>query len=564
MKVSLAKALFSLAGLMLLISCHMLGRQSSLNQSYLPPSNQNQKSMAKPGRYVGYVRLASRQEKVAIFIDLVEAKAKQNQSIYHAIVRMNLGGFSGEEYHGEYFSSVVFDGNSNNLLFPQIDQVFHLVDVELKAGRMITGKINFNGVPVGDFMSVYAERQKLDETYRYVSQMYPDIGIVPEVRGFYKPVCIEKNQKSLQLISSRWQSTVSSRALFSEFKIQGIENGQLAYSKSAYNFLTGDLKLMDPKLYKSKGCQFVAGDLRCENCFYERVKSSSEVPEKSALARLLSRPARDSSLDGEVKISVPFRPDFPGAIAGEYFGMLFNETTEVYQPIRLKVNAEMKKSDGMTKPSLEVTAIANLFFGESSSNEFIVYPFSESFYSDSAPYFIFSGKGEGFLQVSNWYEDSIKGIWYSKTFGRVGSVVLKKSLNQISDVKRPTQMRKISGTYSGPEAKFSLLAQSGVSMNDYEFFPLGIKGLVVRSKSSSTQGRIDGATFDFYTGRFAMKLANGEIIVGEQTPSGVDLSWGSESDDSGLVRRAYDFQADPFSETSAKQMFDLMRYPFIR
>jgi len=563
MRLRLAKVIFYLAGLVLLISCHILDRQSSLNQSFFAPTSQKHKSTMKPGRYVGYIRLVNQHEKAAFLIDMIEVKAKGNQSVYKAILRINLGGFSGSEYHGEYFSTVVHDTASNKISFSQANQSFHVTDVELKSGSMITGKITYKDEPIGDFMSIYSERKKIDETYGYVSKMYPDLNVLSTINGLYVSTCNE-TAETLQLTSSRWQAGQETRDLFSEFKIQGTIDGKLAYGESVYDFINSELALANPEKYLSKNCKFVSGGMNCDSCFYERVKLEGALPEKIAFSKFINRPQRVVLEEDQEKARVPVRPDFPGVIEGEYYGHLFNETTEVYQPIRLKVNADLRKSDGMTKPSLAVTAIANLFFGPSNSGEFLVYPFAGGYYSDSAPYFVFSGKGEAFLQVSKWYEGSLQGIWYSKTYGRVGSVILKKHPIQIPQKKHLTEIKKLSGTYSGPEAKFSLLAQSGVSMSSYNFFPLGIKGVVVRAKDSSSKGRIEGASLDFYTGKFAMKLATDEIIVGEQTSRGIDLFWGAGGSLGLAGRRSYDFQEDPFSETSAMQMFDLLRAPFIR
>ncbi len=561
MKSHFKVVFFMLTSSLLLSSCHILGGKSSLSQSYYPPSRQKKEiETAKPGRYLGFARFNGRQEKMTLFVDLIEVKAKKRKVSYKSIIRLNLGGFTGSEFHGEYYSSIIFDRKSHRFLFPQDGkQPLQVVDAELKAGRMLVGKLRYQDTQIGDFMAVHSERQSMGEISGYLGKMYPDLKVTSPVNGSYVSTCGGRKH-SIELTSSRWRVSGKSRKLFSEFKIQGFKNNVLAYPKVLYDAVTGDMLLGSSRSQDFLSCSHRGNQLQCGSCDYQRT-TKSDIPEGVALRQVL-RPAR-RVLDPrqENKNHVPLQPDFPGAIEGEYFGYLFNETTLGYQPVRLKVNADISEKKTKKKSALEIMAIANLFFGQSHSNEFVVYPFDKGFYSDSAPYYVFDGKGESFFQVSRWYERSVEGIWYSKTYGRVGTLVLHKDLARADTKKYTNEVRQLSGTYSGPEAKFSLLARSGVSMNRHDFFPLGVKGMIARSRRSSVKGLINGVSLDFHTGRFAMMLSSGEIVVGSQTDRGVELSWG-QSSESGLLREAYDYQRDPFRETSAKQMYDLIRSPF--
>src|SRR5699024_3350139 len=122
---------------------------------------------------------------------------------------------------------------------------------------------------------------------------------------------------------------------------------------------------------------------------------------------------------------------------------------------------------------------------------FIAYRFKETVAS-AAPgsAVLFDGEGEGVFVVDDWGPKTIRGTWYGKTFGRVGTVELTRDLVPELDPKAAS-MQALSGVYRGDDWDFEMAASANLSEEATAFYPLKLFGWARERLQSSRRRTIE-------------------------------------------------------------------------
>ncbi|MCB0403762.1 MAG: hypothetical protein KDD51_03185 [Bdellovibrionales bacterium] len=485
----------------------------------------------REGRYFGYSKVGSSPMKIATILDLVVVQSTNEYMHMRATLRLLLGGFGSPEYITQYFESVSYGMESGLLVFEGSAQELALVDVmahEMDGKFMVMGKIrSANGNAEGLIHLFLDEGNETPEIL--TKALFKTAEVVPALTGSYRGECggVAQNLQ-LEAVKLNANDSVSQNPLLG-YHIQGRfgeVNGNCSdgaycttayYNSGSYNFYRNRLVLSGRP--QPLVCETQHDGLLCGVCSY---KKDAETVDGDTTYK---QAVREFHVDGDPGASLPLMPS-PKDISGTFHGYLHHTFTDRYQYMKLSVKGFMKLVAPHTE-YLHASATAWLSFGEKESSEFISYKFDQREYRHTFPHFIFERRGDaqdGILQVTEWHENRILGIWYSKTFGRVGTVELVR--DTVPDLNRDARrVPSLSGAYEGPYWHFNLVVMPGtISTSTMSFYPLQLAG-TARIKNISALLSITGGSYDFYVDRLSFALDDRIVIGTPEDSGGMKLFW---------------------------------------
>ncbi len=173
------------------------------------------------------------------------------------------------------------------------------------------------------------------------------------------------------------------------------------------------------------------------------------------------------------------------------------------------------------------TSVATLYFGEGDSSEFIAYRFDTARQTPGQT-LVLDGAGEAFLVVDSWSSDRITAVWYGKTFGRLGTVVLQRDL--VPDLRSRSRIDAIGGLYQTDQWDFELSAAASVSEERTDFYPLHLYGWAKEKIAHARRRVIEDGVYDYRTGALVLRLDDGRTVLGravrkDDGRSGLSLYW---------------------------------------
>lgn len=475
------------------------------------------------GRYSGIFRHEGIKRDQLAKLDLILSREDGNTYLMKAILTLQFGDFRSGEYVAYHFDNVKYYLLTGTFVFDQADQPVTLV-----------GKLASTGEFTGDFRSIYAgETGKL--RLRIDGAVVPELPLIEPVWGEYRGRCRSKVASGsvdtvLQLHTYR--STEGAGQVgnpFRSYKVKGFlgersANGCLGgkadycvwgnVHSGAYNFFENRLYVYNN--YRNLSCTPRPDGLDCDGCdFLRRVSGETAEP------RALTPPATASGFHeakAEGKSVVSGAID---SIQGMYRGYLHHEYLDRYQPARLSV---LTFQDGSPeKPKLRLSAAATLYFGGFGSPESISYRFAERSYPMplEVTQFLFdnadpSADVDAILEVTTIGDGVVKGIWFSRLFGKVGDFALRKDAPPaIPDGAR--MMELVSGHYAGPEWELDILVGLGSAQVNTEnpFAPLTFDGWTMLPGVTG-KNTVTGGSYDFYTGRIGIETGESAVHLGKR------------------------------------------------
>lgn len=500
-----------------LVGCRSVDSKVSVKPdlTYEPPLPGNDRRAALPGRYLGFLRLSKSPYKIPMIVDLIAVKSRNAITRYEGFARFSLGGFQGNEFRVEYYPHFVLNHETKEFSSSEESNQLVLVDSKLKAHSIITGKVKEAGQEIGDYLVIYTGKRKKLDASQMLSKVFPNRISHPEIGGEYYGVCRDRKSK-LSLTVGRWDyGRTENPGFLVQYRMWGVLGhedslfcGQNEFCVKAI-FDQASLDIASNKLYlaseKAKmTCSIGNQLLTCDTgCSFEKNQPSEMT--SPTLHQIVERFEREDKVVTRKEETLNSRIDFEGAVTGEYFGYLFNETSRKYQLYRLKVTASMVQDAGMPKESAVIAGVGTMFYGEADHNEFSVNQFKGEFYSESGPKFIFKGDGDQIIQVSRWGRHGIRAVLYSKAFGRVGTLELsREGVPKIPDGQNMVKM--ITGFYAGSDHSFELIAQPNISESMRQFFPLSVRGHLQKLGSGNKRTKISDLKYDVYSGMVSMVL----------------------------------------------------------
>ncbi len=129
-------------------------------------------------------------------------------------------------------------------------------------------------------------------------------------------------------------------------------------------------------------------------------------------------------------------------MAGEYSGVLFNDSKGLYQFGHMTLSTTVVPPEG-----LKVTATVRVVFGESQSTEYLTYRFDPVEFNPMTGQMVLKNNANDVMFSGYWSNAELKGDWFSSYTGKLGSFSVKK--NASPSPQTGTLFEALKGTYQG-------------------------------------------------------------------------------------------------------------------
>jgi hypothetical protein len=519
------------------------------------------------GRYVGYMKIEGRIERLALQADFF-LESPEDQTRFpqlEAIVKMSLGGYHTSEYITYVYKNIRTDFDRGTLIFdePSSDLVFNGKVESGEGFARIEGNVWMrSSATAGRLVLDLVSDEPGDEPERKPD---PDskLPFAPALDGQYEGKC--DNQSAVFQMQT-------ARAL----RIHEIGNGAKApfdyevvarlgyrnkpspvtgsqpwsahgsFAGGSYDPFRGRLVFWGPSSTTIE-CARSVGELACTyripktrvRCRFERVGKDFHDP------AIFPRRFHVATTNEQLK-PLPLPGSIPddilaGLLDGHYSGFLHHDASDRYQPVALRVLASVSTENPHNPNKVFVSTTSVLYFGSLAEGHFVSHRYEpRSFYV--RPGFALNAPGtDSFIMITEWTSGSIRGIWYSQTFGRVGTVeVIKGKVPAISpdasamrswrgDFNASMVLGHVDPTKPGQKVErwFSVVMpnQPAERLSSTVIFFGSFQSLVGLTKIEP----IERGTFDPYSGAIAWSFKFGEgltIVSGNVAGDGsLSMHW---------------------------------------
>lgn len=400
----------------------------------------------RQGRYVGYIKMDGRNEKIAVQGDLF-VQSGENPAVNPKLIfllKFSFGGYHTSEYFTQVYQDIRYDYETGDLELdePTNDLVFTAKSHSMEGVTHLFGQVwsRFSSRG-GEFFLQSAS----DEPTAVSS----DVPFAPRLEGQYTGRCNGK-MAAFQIQTGRglkFRDASDGRDLF-DYQIVG----RVALSKKAvaspnsesapwlvqgdfaggiYNPFIGHLVFLGPSS-TAIDCNLHQGRLTCSyrlpklkiKCQFDRDDKTIQPPTVYKPQFHLN-PTQDQLKELPVA-DARMKSRLIELLKGDYAGYLHHESTNRYQPMSLHVVASASTENPHNDTKIFVSTTSVLYYGRTHSDQFMSQRYEpRAFYI--RPGFALSAPGtDSFIQIEEWKTGYIRGVWYSKNFGRVGRVELVK------------------------------------------------------------------------------------------------------------------------------------------
>jgi hypothetical protein len=515
-----------MAGLALLAGCHSLAGGRGAGADSL--SADDDAPIASGGHYLGVAQLSHGGLQIPAQLDLVPA----GKDSFRAVLRLAPGGAGSHEYVAAYFADVALAASTGALTFSGGPDDIRMANGMLKGGSfaasLTTAKDHSNA-------TLMLTRKRPEDA---ASAPLGD-GTVRPLTGRYTGTC-DGRTAILDVEASKWHGAQEGDCgLFAGYRINGrwtepndslCGRGQScvkeAYTSGAYDLLGGSIAFLPAAGRNAKTCVVASSRVTCGTCALTKAPTLAQARKIPPRAEHLTL-----SDDGQPR---SFKRD------GQYYGYLSHEGRGIYQLLALNVKTADAVDPGTGESEAgreQLGAVATLYFGAGDSSELAAFRFKDAAVArapspkeedarraDHRPLLVLDGSGETFLAIESWGPGGITGTWYSKSFGRVGTLELQRDLVPELSAGAAT-VGPIGGRYQGDGWDFDLAATAGISAEPGDFYPLKLYGWAQEKAGGARRRTVEEGTYDYYTGTVALRLDDGRMALGRVTAQGLELTW---------------------------------------
>lgn len=480
------------------------------------------------GRYLGTLKHKTRNMTQIAKLDLISYRNEVNKLKIIGILTIIFGGLDSQEYISYHFDDVGYNLLLGQFIFNQKDQDIRL-KLTLSQDGILSGFMqSSNSGHVGDI--VLSKNQKITENLELLSNL----------EGFYSGSC--QNRPTFLALQSYRSTTDTIRIAnpFGAYRIKGqwaVKDTRLCTSSKpcvtnqindgTYDFYRGNLILMGSK--KTINCKINENNIiECENnCTLKRQPSSFIKTIWPETDPFISE--KETSIQKTPKNNASsWKPRADSFKEGKYVGYLFHERRKVYQRVSLDI-LNFKRDNGL---ELNISAVANLFFGPFDTYRVLTYRFKDQKFNLLAKNILFRRPEEdvdAILKIVDIGDEWFKGIWYSIRYGRVGVFFVTKD----PDLPIPTDYPIIDNMgVEYDSEKLFLDLDIGLArtpfLTENPFYPLFFSGYFTFKKNFASRLMITGGSYDFYTGKIGLELNDGmRVVTGKvlENNEGIQLKW---------------------------------------
>jgi len=483
--------------------------------------------MADSLRYIGFAQSAPGANKIATILDLVKIKAYPNSTKYAGVLRLTLGGFAGREYTSLYFSEISFDHRTKALKFSGGPEGINIAP-QTFSPQLLQAKISSSVDKTNLVLEMKSESDTSVVTL--AAEIFPQSTVMRPITGNYSANC-PGQMTALQIEASKWRKPPGGGP-FSDIRLIGrtgkpdeelCGKNQVcvkeSFSSGAVNPAASKVTLSNATF--TRGCTTNGQQLICDGCVttYDPISPHSSI-DSAVTYTSHKRPTHLPNPQSDEA-----NPGLPPM--GEYYGFLHHEQTNSFQLVALDLRTEQQlhAATALVPTGIRIEAIGTVYFGEGDSNEFITYHFKPvPWNSQSQLPLVLDGDSEALVVMDSIRNGRLSGVWYGKTFGRVGTVELQ--ISNVPPLPAGSHLiEKVSGHYKGKDSEFEVITTANLSEEADDFYPLKVVGWARDPEEKSRRRNIVDGSFDFYTNSYAFRLDDGRMLVGSNTPNGLALHW---------------------------------------
>ncbi len=129
-------------------------------------------------------------------------------------------------------------------------------------------------------------------------------------------------------------------------------------------------------------------------------------------------------------------------LGGQYRGVLLHQDKDLFQYSELTLTSSSIAPEG-----LRLVASLKIIFGDWNSNEYLIYKFDPVQFNPMTGQMILKSESIDVTLAGYWSDGELKGEWYSKYKGKVGSLSFNKTNSPLET--RGTLLESVKGTYRG-------------------------------------------------------------------------------------------------------------------
>lgn len=257
--------------------------------------------------------------------------------------------------------------------------------------------------------------------------------------------------------------------------------------------------------YESKGwqCECQANGCKKEKCHFQS-KAQFTAPQRE--------PVYDSWIQRhqwhmeklEEPDSLPWEDDVePQDLQGDYLGYLYLQQRERLQIVKLSLLAAKATPNAHNPERLFLIPSLTLYLGAPQKREQLIYGFEKRPFLLTTPQLVFSGENDALLQVNSWTQGILEGLYFSKSHGLIGPVVLMKGRMPMPSVKLET-LPEISGNYENKDWNFQLNIGSQQATG---LIPQWlVEGVMESTKGIVASPIIESGSYDASTGYLSLNV----------------------------------------------------------
>ncbi len=492
----------------------------------------------KHGRYIGWIELEEKKERLAVVADFfIESPEDFTQfPRLNAAFRISLGGYNTHEYVTETFHDLKYDFDNGNLTFDEeANDLLMTTFVSAQGGRAkITGDVYVRSSAVTGKLELLQESDEPGDDFLKSALPTTQLPFASLLEGQYEGVCNGKaatfqvqtirgleNESNAKSPGLERHYGIGGRLVFKDDTLCGrLPNGMWCsrqhFKNGSFNVYTGQLAFESKQ--GSENCTLKGSELSCSLRFFtDTINCQLKKPAASQPAKFYPRGFHlNPSQEQSRTLPDPEPPRNQGlaqALKGRFFGYLHNESNNTYIPLRLDVIPFSSTENPHNPNMMNVSATASFFLGRDFSGPFVTQRFDHrSFYL--RPGFMLSGAdSDSFLNVISWKSGFISGTWISKAFGKVGTFQLVKG--EASPLPaRAMAVQSFAGEFTGKLGEINqwirFLFPSQPNRMKKQIIPF--TGSYQSIVGNTPVRQIEGGAFDPFTGRLGWFITNDEAV----------------------------------------------------
>ncbi len=502
------------------------------------------------GKYFGFIQMEGGASSIATALDayvVQNAVAPPNEEFpaLNVTLRTGLGGYLTAEYQTLTYETISYNFEKGILYLddPLLDLTATLQVSNTEEAVILEGPVVYRP-------TLKHGRMRLEMVLDNRGPNRSVLPLLPTLAGEYPGRC--GNRAAVLQIETGREASMDrvSKTGLSDYVVTGrlgYESDPLCmdmpipcavrfFSSADYRFFEGKLLLQGPRA--SMACTVNSETLTCthtmlgqtEDCIFKKAPRQSTPPTNfSRRFYMKTTPEQKKPLP---EPHPPGNEALADALTGDYYGFLHHENRDEYQLVRLNVVATSSSPNPHIPNRVYINASLSFVLGSTwESPSMFGQVFTRRVFSTAPNLALRAPNTDGFLVIDRegWRKEYLFGTWYSRGYGRVGTIEFIKG--KIPEV--PAQIStlvSIDGQFQGPTDREP-------EMNLYWLLKLIVPGQVPRVERNTVAvqgeydnlkgllsgGAFENGSFDMYTGMLSLTrvaeeptLISGRVLSKDQ------------------------------------------------